>query len=243
MRSILSVGVLWVLASSLYALDNVPTYEESLEQFQQVSAAKPSPFSVSDREIMVNSSKALAKAMPNPGLPIGQVTPEFKLKNANGDMVSLEAELKKGPVVLVFYRGAWCPYCNIHLNLLQQNIPEFEKYGAQLIAITPQQPNKSADQIEAKGYPFQVLSDLDSKVMKAYNLYYELSDNLVTVYKKTGLDLESFNGSGRNVLPVPGTFVIDQSGVIRAMQAQTDYKSRMEPADVIEALKIVTSKK
>lgn len=84
--------------------------------------------------------------------------------------------------------------------------------------------------------PFKVLSDLDSQVMKAYNLYFELDDQLVQVYKKNGLDIETYNGRGRNVLPVPATSIIDRNGIVRAMFAYADYTKRAEPADIVLAL-------
>jgi peroxiredoxin len=124
----------------------------------------------------------------------------------------------------------------MHLHVLQESLPEMKKLGAQLITVTPQKPDKSIEQFREKGYPFEVLSDLDSKVMKDYKLYFELPADLVDVYKKHGLDIEAFNGEGRNVLPVPGSFVIDTNGIVRAMYADTDYKKRMEPSAIIEAL-------
>jgi peroxiredoxin len=122
--------------------------------------------------------------------------------------------------------------------VLNQSLPEFHRYGAQLVAITPQKPDKSAEQFRQKAYPFIVLSDLDNSVMQAYRLFYKVDPKLVNLYKnKFGLDLEEFNGPGRTVLPVPGTFVIDRQGIVRARHADTDYTKRMEPADIIQALK------
>jgi peroxiredoxin len=144
--------------------------------------------------------------------------------------------LREGPVVLVFYRGAWCPFCNLHLRSLYRELPAIEARGARLLLVTPQQPDKSRAQLEQGDYPFEVLSDLDSAVMKAYRLYFELDTELVRVYEAHGLVVEDFNGPGRNVLPVPGAFVIDTSGVVRAMHADNDYRERMEPADIIRAL-------
>jgi len=132
--------------------------------------------------------------------------------------------------------GAWCPFCNLHLHVLNESLPEFKRLGAQLVTITPQKPDKSADQIKKSAYPFKVLSDLDSRVMKAYRLYYEMDAELVKVYNKLGLDIAKFNGPGRYELPVPGSFVIDQKGIVRARHAVTDYTQRMEPAAIVEAL-------
>ncbi|MCK4950596.1 MAG: AhpC/TSA family protein [Gammaproteobacteria bacterium] len=217
-----------------------PSYQESVNQYMEKSKNSKSPFSEADMAIMKKADETLAKMMPSPGIKAGEKAPDFSLKNAFGNTVNFKDELKKGPVVLVFYRGAWCPFCNMHLHALQKSLSEFKKYGAQLITITPQTPDKSAEQIKKDGYPFEVLSDLDSKVMKDYMLYFELPDDLVAVYKKAGLNVESFNGIGRNVLPVPGSFVIDSNGTVQAMHAQTDYKARMEPSAIIDALKKIS---
>jgi len=214
-------------------------FKEQRQKFyeQMKSSGKKDKFSAQEKQVMKQAADALAKELPDPGLKVGAKAPEINLKNAFGKKISLYAELKKGPVILVFYRGAWCPFCNLHLHVLQKNIPNFKKYNAQLIAVTPQKPDKSAGQIKKDKFPFEVLSDTDSQVMKAYNLYYELNDELVKVYKKHDLDVEAFNGKGRNVLPVPGTFVINGKGIIRGAHAETDYKERMEPEEILNILK------
>ena len=219
------------------ASDDTMSYQASLDQFMQASKTSKSPYSADDMAVMKKAVDELAKSMPSPGIKIGEFAPNFNLKNSLGKEISLQNELKKGPVVLVFYRGAWCPFCNMHLHAIQKNLPKIKQLGAQLIAVTPQQPDKSAEQIKKDGFPFNVLSDLSSQVMKDYQLYFELPEYLLTVYKKHGLDIEAYNGKGRAVLPVPGTFVINKQGVVVAMQAETDYKKRMEPADIIKALK------
>lgn len=196
-----------------------------------------SKFSAEDRAVMQRSASSLAEKMPAPGLRVGEKAPDYTLPNAFGMPVSLYKELKKGPVVLVFYRGAWCPFCNLHLHELKKAQPEFARYAAQLITITPQKPDRSAQQIRKDGYSFEVLSDLDSKVMKAFRLYYELDPELNELYLKHGLDIAAYNGPGRTVLPVPGSFVIDKKGIVRAMHADTDYKQRMATSEIIKALK------
>ena len=237
-RNAVLATLLAILPLSTFATNEI-SYSEAMKQMDAKSEAadKPSILTESDKLTMKAFKAHLAKTMPNPGIAVGQQAPNFSLQNAFGKTVSLKDELKKGPVVLVFYRGSWCPYCNLHLHVLNKAQPQFDQYNAQLIAVTPQQPNRSAEQIKKDGYPFEVLSDSDSQVMKDYRLYFELSEDLLKVYSKFKLDLEGYNGKGRNVLPVPGSFVIDQSGKVVAMQAQTDYKARMEPADIIKALK------
>ncbi len=193
-------------------------------------------FSGAEQHTMEQAAKQLKKQLPDPGIKVGENAPDFALNNAFGEPVSLSQALASGPVVLVFYRGAWCPFCNMHLRVLQQHLDDFKRYNAQLLLVTPQQPDKSREQLKSAGQPFQVLSDLDGSVMKAYGLYFEVPQALVALYEHKGLVIEDYNGTGRNVLPVPGSFVIDRHGVVRAMHADTDYKERMEPAAIIEAL-------
>ena len=223
---------------------DIANYAQARNAYYVKSLAntKGPKFSDKEKQIMEDAAKALKAKMPNPGLKVGSKAPDFTLGNAFGKKVTLSTQLKQGPVVLVFYRGAWCPFCNLHLKSLNDSLPQFKQYGASLITVTPQTPDKSAGQLKKAGYPFEVLSDLDSTVMKDYKLYFELDPELVKLYKAKGLDLEAFNGKGRNLLPIPGSFVIAQDGTIVAMHADTDYKERMEPADIVAALKQLKTK-
>ncbi len=214
----------------------VASYSKAATKYLEKSKEAMKKMAPEDLAIMKKAGEDLARNMPNPGLNIGDKAPDFSLPDADGNTVSLSDTLKKGPVVLVFYRGAWCPFCNIHLAVLKQSLAEIKHNGGQLLAVTPQKPDKSAAQIRKAGYPFPVLSDLDSNVMKAYNLYFEMDPKLVSVYNKLNLDVAEYNGEERYVLPVPATFIIDQNGIIRAQHATTDYKQRMEPADIISEL-------
>lgn len=222
--------------SNSFSAETETSYKTQRDKYLKERSKQKSSFTRHEMDVMSNATKALAKSLPNPGIKAGEKAPDFTLADAHGELISLSKELKKGPVVLVFYRGAWCPFCNLHLRSLQQALPDFKARNAQLILVTPQKPDKSLEQFKKKEVEFRVLSDLDGKVMKAYKLYYKLDPQLVAVYKKHGLDVEAFNGKGRNELPVPGSFVIDQKGKVIAMHANTDYKERMEPADIIRAL-------
>lgn len=235
----LPVFLLTALALPPAAAESVPSYEQAREQFEaeRKKKSKGPKLSPEDQRIMQQAGEELAEKMPDPGLKIGQKAPAFSLPNAFGESVSLYEQLKKGPVVLVFYRGAWCPYCNLQLHTLRESLPAIEDEGAQLITVTPQKPDKSLEQVKEDDYPFEILSDLDSSAMKAYNLYFDVPMELVDVYRRNfGLDLADYNGDGRYVLPVPATYIIDREGVIRAGAADVDYKQRMEPAAIVEAL-------
>jgi len=216
----------------------LPSYQQALDAFQAERAKTGGPkLDAADRAIMQRAAEDLATAMPEPGLAVGVQAPDFSLPNAFGERVRLSDLLAEGPVVLTFYRGAWCPYCNLQLHALQQSLPEIEARGAQLVAVTPQLPDKSREQIKDDGYAFEVLSDLDDRVMQAYDLYFEVPADLDAVYReRLGLDLAEYNGPDRQVLPVPATFVIDGDGMIRAAFTDVDYRKRMEPAAIIAAL-------
>ena len=223
-----------------------PSYTEGVKKLEKgMSASKEAPkVSEQDMAVMAKAAAEQAAQMPNPGLQVGAKAPDFSLKNPQGKTVKLSTMLKNGPVILTFYRGAWCPYCNLQLHQLKQTLPQFKQYGATVVAITPQIPDKSVGQFKQDGFPFEVLSDLDYKVIKSYNLLWEVSPELDATYKRAfGLDVASFNGAGRLGLPIPGTFVIDQAGIVRAAFADSDYKKRMEPADILAALQKLPRKK
>lgn len=214
----------------------LPSIQNEVNEF--LNKRKGKSIDEADKSIMVKAARDLDRAMPSPGLRAGESAPDFTLFNAFGRRVTLSDQLKEGPVVLAFYRGAWCPFCNIELNALQRGLMHFKKYNASLIAVTPQRPDKSKEQIKKAEYIFEVLSDLDSSVMKSYNLYFEVPRELHELYKnRFGLDITDYNGKDRLGLPVPGTFVIGQDGIILSAYAKTDYKMRMEPEDILEVLK------
>lgn len=216
----------------------VPNLGGQISDFQSQRPA-PDP---RQRAIMEKAASDLATAMPEPGLKVGSHAPDFSLPDALGATVRLKDLLAQGPVILTFYRGAWCPYCNLQLKAMKESLPHFQRYGAQLVAVTPQTPDRSRGQIEKDAYPFPILSDLDNRVMQAYNLYFEVPDELHAMYLQDfKLDIADYNGAGRHGLPVPGTFVIDRQGIIRSAFADTDYKKRMEPAAIIEALSGIES--
>ncbi|HUT41396.1 MAG TPA: peroxiredoxin-like family protein [Gammaproteobacteria bacterium] len=236
---LLACGLLMLLtAGRLCAGPDAGSYRETRDAWLAEKAAKEAqaPFSESEQEVMQRAAQDLARSLPDPGIKPGEQAPDFTLSNAYGKPVRLADRLREGPVVLVFYRGAWCPFCNLYLRTLYEQLTAIEAHGAQLLLVTPQQPDRSRKQMEEGRYRFEVLSDLDGAVMKAYRLYFELDPELVRIYTAHGLVVEDFNGPGRNVLPVPGTFVIDRDGIVRAMHADTDYKERMEPADILRAL-------
>jgi peroxiredoxin len=222
--------------------DTPPSFRNGVKAFMDKRSG--SKLNEKDKSIMAKAARDLDLAIPEPGLKAGVHAPDFLLTNAFGKKVKLSEQLEGGPVVLTFYRGAWCPFCNIELNALQSSLPYFSKYNASLIAVSPQKPDMTMEQLAKSEYTFEVLSDLDDSVMKAYNLYFEVPLELHELYKnRFNFDITDYNGKDRLGLPVPGTFVIDQDGIIRTAYAETDYKKRMEPEDIINALEALSGTK
>ena len=171
-----------------------------------------------------------------PGLDVGEQAPEFALPDQLGCVVSLREQLAHGPVVLVFYRGEWCPYCNLTLRALQAELDAIHANGAKLIAVSPQAPDRALTLAEKHELEFSVLSDATQVTIAAYGLRYIVPAALEDLYLEFGNDLREQNADGSWNLPVPATFVIDRAGTIRARFVEMDFTKRMEPADVVSAL-------
>lgn len=169
-------------------------------------------------------------------LKVGDLAPDFALPNAVGETVKLSGLLSSGPVIINFYRGEWCPYCNIELHAFQQYLPEFQAANAQLVAISPSMPTKALTIQEKQNLEYPVLSDVGNKVARTYGLVFTLDATLRPLYKGFGIDIPEHNGDESYELPVPATYVIDSSGAIRYAYANADYTKRAEPADVLKAI-------
>ncbi|WP_329224385.1 peroxiredoxin-like family protein [Streptomyces canus] len=189
------------------------------------------------REIMHRAGQELADSgQADRALTVGAQAPRFTLPSATGQSLALDDLLTDGPVVLTFYRGAWCPYCNLALRSLQQHHEAITARGARLVAVSPQIPDESLTLTEKHDLAFDILSDIGSDTAKQYGLAVDLPDDLATVYDKLGFDLQRVNGGHPRTLPLPATYVINRDGVIRWAFVNTDYTTRAEPADLLDAL-------
>lgn len=177
-----------------------------------------------------------ASGLAEHSLAAGAQAPDFALPDARGGQVRLSALLEKGPVVLAFYRGAWCPYCNLELRALQAALPEFERRGASLVAVSPQLPDNSLSLAEKLGLKFPVLSDVGNTTARAYGLVFTVPAALRPVYQGFGIDLPAANGDQSFELPLPATYVIARDGRVAWRFVNADYTRRGEPADVLTAL-------
>lgn len=183
------------------------------------------------------SAKLKNSGLENHALKAGAIVPDFSLPDQNGKAVTLKDLLSRGPVVISFYRGGWCPYCNLELRALQSKLGDIKAAGASLVAISPQTPDDSLDTQQKNALAFDVLSDANNDLARKFGLVFELPDGLAQVYLGMGLDLAKKNGTTKWELPVPATYVIDQTGKIRHAFIDTDYTQRLEPLEIIAALK------
>ncbi|MCL4121743.1 UNVERIFIED_CONTAM: hypothetical protein GTU68_011267 [Idotea baltica] len=162
---------------------------------------------------------------------IGEQAPNFMLNNALGKPIALHDYLKKGKVVLTWYRGGWCPYCNLTLHQLQQELGNFKTHGATLIALTPELPDKSISTAEKHDLEFEVLSDIGNKIAKQYGIVFKLTDAVAKRYNDA-FDLNGFNGDESNELPLAATYIINEQGVIIYAFLDADYRNRAEPSEI-----------
>ncbi|MFE0374252.1 peroxiredoxin-like family protein [Streptomyces inhibens] len=189
------------------------------------------------REVMERAGRDLAASgQADRAVQVGDTAPHFSLPTATGETLTLDTLLSAGPVVLTFYRGAWCPYCNFALRALQEQTGAIAAHGAQLVAVSPQIPDESLTLAEKHALTFPVLSDLGCDTAKQYGLSFDLPDDLAAVYDSFGFDLQRVNGGHPRTLPVPATYVIDRDATIRWAFIDTDYTARAEPSDILAAL-------
>lgn len=184
---------------------------------------------------MVRADTALAAStLVERALGAGALAPAFTLPDAGGKPISLTRALQTGPVIVSFYRGGWCPYCNLELRAYQARAKALRAAGIRLIAISPQTPDATAETVKANALGFDVVSDVGSHVARQFGIAFDLADELRPLYERLGHALPERNGEGW-VLPVPATFVIAPSGEIVLAFIDTDYRRRLDPDDAIAA--------
>ena len=166
----------------------------------------------------------------------GDAFPLFTLPNAKGDKVSLASLLEKGKVVITFYRGGWCPYCNLELKAFQAVLPEIAAKGATLVAITPETPDNSLSTKEKNALDFEVLTSENNELARSLGLVFNLPKDLVNLYGKFGINLLESQGNEANELPIAATYIINQDGTVGYHFLAEDYKLRADPQDILAVL-------
>jgi polyisoprenoid-binding protein YceI/peroxiredoxin len=202
----------------------------------KMGRSKPKPKAV--EEALAKAAEEIKAQGRVDGLNVGDRAPNFALPDITGRKQSLAVALKKGPVVLVFYRGEWCPFCNLQLRALEEAYPDMKALGASLIGIAPQLEKRASVQAEKNKLSFPLLADKTGKTMRRYRLLYDVPESMKNVFlDRYGVDLEEYNGEGRWELPVTATFVIGTDGRIKARLVDMDYTKRMEPRDILATLR------
>ena len=188
-------------------------------------------------ETMQRSTQYLVESgQAEKALKAGDTAPGFTLEDADGNSVSSQALLARGPLIATFYRGVWCPYCNYDLQALEEIRPEIEARGARLVAISPQTPANSRKSQRDNKLGFPILSDAGTAVAAAFGLRFALPDDLIEVYRQFGNDLPKVNNDPAWVLPMPARYVIGTDGVIAYAEVNPDYTRRPDPSDLLPVL-------
>ncbi len=215
------------------------TLQAKLDAFKADFEAGKPPYNVPPPVIAVMrraTAELKASGLAEKALKAGDKAPAFTLKDPEGNDVSSAALLAQGPLVVSFYRGVWCPYCNMELQALQAALPEFAKRGAKLVAISPQTAPNSRKSVRQNELSFPILSDVKGEVGAAFGLRFSLPDYLVELYKSLKNDLPAFNDDPAWTLPMPARYVIGQDGTIVYAEVNPDYTRRPEPQDMLPAL-------
>ena len=211
------------------------TIREQSEQ-QKKAAAERLPAEVAavfDRSIQ----DLLEQGVPAGAVAVGDTLESFTLSDATNELVTLDQLVETGPAVIVFYRGGWCPYCNLALRTYQNELlPELAAFGARLVAISPQLPDQSLSTTEKIGLEFTVLSDPGNRVAKSIGIVFQQADEVLDAQHKLGLDLAKVNAEGSTELPRPTVLIVDGDRTVRFVDVQPDYTARTEVADILAAL-------
>jgi peroxiredoxin len=215
-------------------LETPQTLTTQLAEFKAGFKKRAAP----ERVALMEASTALLKAdgIEQRALKVGDAAPDITLPNALGQFVRLQDLWQRGPLVVIFYRGGWCPYCNLELRAWQQHLAALESHGASLVAVSPQTPDNSLTTVEKNTLAYPVLSDSSLAASEAFGIAFTLHPELVDLYTTFGNDLPELNGNGKWILPLPATYVIDRSGKIVFAHIDADYRQRADPSDVLPVI-------
>jgi len=187
--------------------------------------------------LLITALQLQAQEKPE-GLFINSKAPDFKGKDQNGNEVVLKDLRKKGPVVIIFYRGYWCPYCNKELQKLEDSLQLIKEKGAQLIAITPEKQEGITKTVERTKATYPIINDDELKIMKAYDVAYQVDTKTIDRYKMASIDLAANNGQKPEAvyLPVPAVYIIGKDGEIKYRFFEEDYKKQAAVKDILSNL-------
>ena len=213
--------------------------QAELDAFKADFEAGKPPYSVpySVVEAMHRATAELKKSGASErALKVGARAPGFELQDSQGEPVSSEKLLAQGPLIVSFYRGVWCPYCNMELKALERTLDQYKAAGANLVAISPQTRSNSRKSVTTNNVTFPILNDLNNKTAKEFGLVFTMPDYLREVYKLASIDLAVFNDDPSWTLPMPSRYVIGPDSEILYADVNPDYTRRPEPKELLSAL-------
>lgn len=216
--------------------------QEKLDAFKTEFETKFAPPAALKVMLRV-TGELIASGQAQRALKAGDRAPDFNLPDSDGKSVSSRELLSQGPVVLTFYRGLWCPYCNFDLAALEEARGEIEKRGASLVAVSQQTAANSRKSQRANKLGFPILGDKGGTLAEKFGIRWGVPDDLKQIHKEVGANLEAFNGDDSWTLPMPARYVIGQDGVIAYSEVNPDYTRRPEPADVFPVLEALRASK
>ena len=211
------------------------TLQEKLDAFKadfETNQAPPAAVEAFHR----SNQELIDKGLADRALKAGEMAPEFTLSDSDGNKVSSRELLAKGPMVLTFYRGVWCPYCNLELQALEEVIDDIRARGATLLAISQQSPKNSRVSKRQNNLSFPILTDQDGELAEQFGLRWELQPYLIEFFKMFKVDLPVIHEDDKWTLPMPARYVIDQDGSIAYAEVNPDYTRRPEPSDLFPVL-------
>jgi peroxiredoxin len=208
------------------------------EQSDQLKAAAADHLPAEVLGVFDRSIRDLVdEGVPSDVVKVSGRLDSFSLEDATGTRVNLDDIVESGPAVIVFYRGGWCPYCNLALRTYQKDLlPELDRFGARLVAISPQSPDESLSTSEKASLSFTVLSDPGSRLAEQIGIAFQQADDVLDAQRQLGLDLAQVNAEGATRLPRPTLLVVDSDRVVRFVDVQPDYTARTEVSDIVGAL-------
>ncbi|VAW73780.1 AhpC/Tsa family protein GSU0066 [hydrothermal vent metagenome] len=212
------------------------TLAQQIEKFN-IEAAESIPSDVAE-EFQSAIEEWVTTRIDKKALKVGQRMPSFQLNDANGKAVYSDELLKQGPIIISFYRGGWCPYCNLELKALQEKLNEFKDNNATLVAVSPELPDHSLSTIEKNELTFPVLTDRKLALAKQFGIVFKLPKNIENMTKNVfGLNLPEINGTDNFELPIPASYVVNSDHIIRHASVNPNFMQREEPSKIIDVLR------
>ncbi|WP_109478669.1 peroxiredoxin-like family protein [Paraburkholderia sp. C35] len=214
--------------------------QQKLDAFKLNFETKVAPPEVVDI-IHRTTAELIATGQAGRALKVGDLAPTFTLTNAEGEVVSSADLLAQGPLVVTFYRGVWCPYCNIDLQAIEEVADEIRALGAHLVSISMQTAANSLKSQRQNRLSYPILADEGGKTADGFGIRFRLQDELIDAYKGFNVDLPALNGEPSWTLPMPARYVIAQDGTIAYAEVSPDYTQRPDPKELVTALQDLKS--